>query len=102
MANVYKFINASGSSNGGGGSTPYIESFNASSSWGSALGGFYSITIPQTTHLKSNSPIVQVHELIGGVYEMVDLEIEIVTTGDVIIKVTENLDTRFAGRIVIA
>lgn len=101
MADIYKLINSSNSGGGGGGNPPYTQSFNIAS-WGTASGGFYTITIDETTHGRGLNPIVQVHELIGGVYEQVDTNtVEIDTLGNIQITVTENLDTRFEGRIII-
>lgn len=102
MANQYKLVNATGGSGGGGGSaTPYTETFNSSTDWGAASGGFYTIAIPQSTHEKSVEPLVQLYELVSGNYEQVDAEIIVSVAGDVNIRVTENIDARFAGKVVI-
>lgn len=101
MANKYKLINASGTGGGGGSAGTFTQSFNATSSWGAPSGGFYSLVIPQTTHEKSISPIVQLYELVVGDFEQVEAEIIVSPAGDVTIRVTETIDTRFAGKVVI-
>lgn len=101
MANTYKRIGSS--SGGGGGDTPpYVLSFNATTSWGSATLGQYSIQVLESSHGKGADPIVQVYETILGIDQLVDVDSVLVnSSGDVTIQVTENLDTRFAGKIVI-
>jgi hypothetical protein len=100
MANRYNLVNATGSG-GSGDATPFTLTFNAAVDWGAASGGFYSIAIPQSTHDKSIEPLVQLYELVSGDYEQVDAEIVISIAGDVTIKVTDNIDARFAGKVVI-
>ena len=100
MANRYIIINASGGA-GGGSAETFTQSFNASSDWGAASGGVYSIDIAQSTHGKSVQPIVQVYEQNGLDFEQVIIETVIDDSGDITIKVTENNDTRFAGKVVI-
>jgi hypothetical protein len=103
MAFVYKSINPAVSGGGGGGSSdPYVSSFNAGLSWGSASGGVYSIQVLEATHEKGQHPIVQVFELSGGIYEAVTPNsIDVDSSGNVTITTTENLDARFQGKIVI-
>lgn len=100
MAKSYEQINAT-SSGGGGSSTPYSQTFNDSSDWTGPSLGFYTITILETTHDKGTTPIVQVYELISSDYEEVITDIVINSSGDITIRVTDNIDTRFAGRIVV-
>lgn len=101
MAHIFKIINAEGGSSGGGSATPFTQTFNASTDWGSASGGDYSITIPQSTHDKSVDPLVQVFELSLGIFELVETEVVVNSFGDVTISVTEIFDNRFAGKVVI-
>jgi len=95
---IYEFINAD--SVGGGGGT-YTQSFNGTSDWGAASGGEYTITVSKATHDKSLAPHVQVFELVGGVFELVEVDVEVSAAGNVTIGVPDNIDTRFPGRIVI-
>lgn len=96
----YNSVNAS-ATGGGGSAETYTESFNATGDWGAASGGFYTITVPRSTHGKSVQPLVQVYELVSGDFEQVIIETEINTLGDVSIRVTETLDTRFEGKVII-
>jgi hypothetical protein len=102
VAFIYKAINPAVSGGGGGSSDPYVSSFNAGVSWGSPSGGVYSIAIPESTHEKGQHPIVQVFELSGGIYEAVTMNsIDVDSSGNITITVTEVLDARFQGKIVI-
>ncbi len=80
----------------------YSSTFNATTSWGSASGGFYTITIAAGTHNKGTAPAVRVEEGSGAdwIRALVDQEI-VRSTGDVEIKVSDSPDGRFAGRILI-
>lgn len=100
MAQKYKLVNASGTG-GGGSAETFTQSFNATSDWGSPSAGFYEISIAQSTHGKSVTPLVQLYEVVGSNFEQVEAEIEINASGDVTIKVTESIDSRFAGKVVI-
>jgi hypothetical protein len=101
MTDVYKIVGNTGGS-GGGSAETFSLSFDATTSWGSAVGGFYTIAIPQTTHNKSVTPIVETYEDIGGGdFDEVETEVIISSAGDVTLRVTENIDARFAGKIVI-
>lgn len=84
--------------------TPNFEqTFNANTDWGSASGGFYTITIPASTHLKGGSPVIQIFELIGSDYDVVDTTLYIDSnTNSISFKALENPDSRFAGKIIIA
>lgn len=95
-----------GTGGGGGGAGPaerYSDTFNATSDWGSASGGQYTITILAATHGKGTTPSVLVFEDIGGsVYELVGLNaLQINALGDVSLKVLETPDNRFAGLVLI-
>jgi hypothetical protein len=99
MSSKYILVNASGT--GGGDAESYTQAFNATSDWGAPSGGFYTIAITQSTHGKSINPLVQLYEVDGPNFSQVDAEIVISSAGDVNIRVTENIDTRFAGKVVI-
>ena len=101
MANTYSLVNASGTGSGSGSAETYTQTFDATTSWGAPSGGFYTIVIPQSTHDKSVQPLVQLYQVSGPDFKQVDAETIISTAGDVTIKVTENIDTRFAGKVVI-
>lgn len=102
MARIYKSANSENAGAGGGSATPFVQSFDSGASWGAASGGYYSIFIPQSTHGKSANPTITVYEDLAGQFEEVILdEVSINASGDVTLKVTENIDTRFAGKVVI-
>jgi hypothetical protein len=98
MADIFKTIDPV--SGGGGGGTPYTQTFTAGSFSGPS-GGEYSITTLQSTHDKGTSPIVQVYEKIGSNFFEINVSIEVNPSGDVIIAVNEVPDLRFEGKIVI-
>jgi hypothetical protein len=84
--------------------TSYVATFNATTDWGSASGGYYTITIAAATHALTNTPsIVQIYELVGSDYDLVNVDrVRIASNGDVSIRVVSSPDLRFAGRISIA
>lgn len=100
MANIYRFVNAGAAA--ASADTPFAQSFNATTSWGSPSGGQYSIIIPETTHDKGINPTVTVYERIATDFFQVGVDaIEIDSAGNVTISVSENIDTRFEGKIII-
>jgi S1-C subfamily serine protease len=90
---------------GGGAAGPalrYVQTFNATTNWGTPSGGVYRITVLQTTHLKGINPNVQIYELVAGNYELVNVQSLIVNpSGDVSIEVPSSPDLRFIGIILI-
>lgn len=99
--NVLKVANGT-TSGGGSGGTPFVTAFDATTSWGAPSGGYYSIVVPQSTHQKGTDPTIQVYETVLTNDELIDVDSVIVNSfGDITIRVTENLDARFAGKIVV-
>ena len=79
----------------------YISTFNATTDWGSASGGYYTITVAQTTHERGVNPVVKLQELDGADYnEVFADQLKVLANGDTAIRVTEIPDMRFAGRAV--
>ena len=98
--NILKTVNIS--TTGGSGGAPYVAAFNATTSWGSPVAGYYSIVIAQSAHLKGIDPVIQVYETVLTNDELIDVDtITVNEFGDVTIRVTSTIDTRFAGKIVI-
>ena len=64
--------------------------------------GEYWLEYLQATHLKGDSPVVQVLELVSGEYYSVIVTIEITNAGLVRIRVPSSPDLRFSGKIIIA
>lgn len=80
----------------------YVQTFNATTDWGAASGGFYTITIPLATHSKGNNPVIQIFELIGSDYDVVETTVFIDSvTGAISFKALQSPDSRFQGKIVI-
>ena len=82
----------------------YSQSFNATTDWGSASGGFYTITIPQATHNIDAIGTLQTFEDLGSnIFANVlpDRLSFNSSTGDVSFRVTETPDGRFAGQVTI-
>ena len=83
-------------------SAPYTSSFDATTSWGSASGGFYTITVTAATHGKGATPIFQLYELSGSDYLAVGVyQASFNGSGDISIKVPETPSGRFAGLLVV-
>lgn len=81
----------------------YIQTFNATTDWGSASGGYYTITIPVATHVKGANPIIQIFELVGSEYDVVETTVYIDSvTNAISFKALETPDSRFQGKIVIS
>lgn len=101
MAFTYNRVNQESTGGGGGSGTPYSELFNIAN-WGSAVGGYYTITILASIHGKGTSPGVQVFLSNTGNYELAEVDLVSVNgSGDVTIRVLEIPDLRFNGRVVI-
>jgi len=84
------------------GQSKYSQVFNGTTSWGSAVGGYYEITILSNTH-KIGNPMIQVFEDVSGNLDVVQTDrIRVNSSGDVSIRVTELPDGRFAGKVVIS
>lgn len=82
--------------------TKYVLTFDATTSWGTASGGVYTISIPQATHLKGSTPNVRIEALISSDYVEVEVdELRMAISGNISIKVPSSPDSRFEGRITI-
>jgi hypothetical protein len=101
MALTYSSINIEQPSQEGGGSNPpFVATFNIGG-W-ILSGSEYSINISGGTHGRGNDLVIQVYELVGSEYEIVDIVIDVAATGDIKIKTNQIPDTRFAGRVLIS
>ena len=80
----------------------YVDNFNATTDWGVASGGYYSYTVLASVHERGTNPTVDVFELVGADYNKVEPDlISVNASGDITIRVPENPDCRFEGRMVI-
>jgi len=80
----------------------YSTTFNASGSWGSVVGGYYSITISESTHNQGVNPIVEVFDSTSGPFVVTSPAITSVdVSGNVTFSVTSSPDERFAGKVTI-
>lgn len=85
------------------GASKYIDTFDATTSWGSPSAGYYTHTITAVTHGVGAQPIVEVEELSGSDFVRVGIEeVYKFANGDISIKVPEIPDLRFAGRLIIS
>lgn len=100
MANTYISINKP--ENDQVVATSYYSQPFTIGSWSGPLSSYYFITIPQTTHGKSGHITVTVFEDNGGVFELVDIYVQINASNDVSIRINADNDTRFAGKLLIA
>lgn len=80
----------------------YVQSFDNTTSWGTASGGEYSISISAGTHGLGTNVIATVYEQLSPTeFEEVFVYTTITSAGTVTIKVPETPDTRFTGKIII-
>lgn len=80
----------------------YVDTFNATTDWGSPSGGYYTITITEATHNLGINPTINLFEEDAGDYLSVEVdEIRVNVSGDVSFRVPETPDLRFAGKIII-
>lgn len=101
MANTYKRINAASTSSGGGSGTPYSQTF-LTATWSGPSGGYYTITILESTHGKGTDPGVEVYETSGTDDDQVTIDrIRVNSSGDVELRVPSSPDLRFDGKVVI-
>lgn len=83
-------------------SVKYVKTMNATTDWGAASGGYYSIQVTAATHGVGTQPFVQIEETSGSDTIRVDVdEVKINSSGDIAIRVPEVPDLRFAGRILV-
>jgi hypothetical protein len=81
----------------------YVGIFNATTDWGSAAGGFYTITVTAAMHGKGVSPMVQTYKKSGTDYDKNEPDrVRVSSTGSVAIRVDEAPDLRFEGKIIIS
>ena len=99
MAKIYRPINIS-TGGGSGSNPPYSLSFVVGS-WTGPSTGNYSITITEATHGQGANILVQVYELVGADYQLIDIAVHADATGNVILLVNEIPDLRFEGKVVI-
>lgn len=81
----------------------YVQIFNATTDWGTAVAGFYTITILGSVHTRGVNPVIQVYSGTTNYDYVLPDRIRInSSTGDVSIRVSDVPDNRFAGKIVIS
>jgi len=79
----------------------YSSPFTATTEWGTASNGYYTITITEATHGRGTNPNVQVYELSGSDFHKVDVDdVLVLANGNTSIRVPEVPNLRFAGKIV--
>jgi len=81
----------------------YTSTFNATTDWGSASGGLYTISIPAATHGFGTVTGITFYETITGTSSIVMPDTVSVddTTQDVSFSVSENPEGRFEGKVIL-
>lgn len=78
----------------------YTSTFDATTSWGAAAAGYYTITVTAATHGRGTNPEVTVLAADGSDWVVVSPDrVKVLSTGNVQIRVPETPDLRFAGKI---
>lgn len=78
----------------------FESTFTATTEWGAASGGFYTITVLAATHGQGSQPSVELFELSGSDYLTVFAdEVKIASNGDVSFRVPDVPNARFAGKV---
>jgi len=98
MALTYKRIGSETSSNATG--DYYNQSFLIAN-WNGPISGYYFLTIPQSTHNKTNNITVTVFEDVLGDFEVIETFVQINTNLDVTLRIDATVDTRFDGKVLI-
>lgn len=80
----------------------YTLTHDATTDWGSATGGYYSIAVAESTHGRGTRPTVQTYETDGSNEEEVVLDESKFATasGDYTARTAEDPDLRYAGKII--
>jgi len=79
----------------------YVEAFDATTDWGTASNGYYTITVEETEHTRGTKPTVGVFQKDGDDYIQISPDqIKVDPSGDVSIRVPENPDLRFEGEAI--
>lgn len=80
----------------------YTTGFNATTDWGSPVGGYYTWTLLQSTHLMGTNPNFIIEEVDGSDFNEVRCDqAKVLANGDIALRVTQTPDGRFAGRITV-
>jgi hypothetical protein len=82
------------------GSAAFSLDFNATTDWGAASGGYYTITANH--NLNSENLVVSVWDTTNGQVQVLPDQINQVTADQLTFRVTELPDKRFAGKVVIS
>ena len=82
--------------------TRYTSTFDATTSWGAAGGGYYTIAITAATHGRGTRPTVQYLETVGSdeILVIPDQSKFVTASGDLSFRVPDDPDLRFAGKAI--
>lgn len=100
MAKTYISIREGSSPQAGQGSTNFYSQSFSVANW-TLQNDYYFLTIPFSSHLKTNNLIVNVFEQNNGVFEQVDIFVQVNGSFDVTLRINAAKDNRFAGKFVI-
>ena len=87
---------------GAAAATRYVKTYNATSDWGAAGGGLYTIAVTEATHGRGVNPNIQFYENVGSgvLHEVTPQDSILQTTGNHTFTVPDSPDLRFAGQTV--
>lgn len=80
----------------------YVETHDATTDWGTAGGGYYTITVTEATHGRGVNPNIQFYEDVGAgvLHEVTPDRSVVAANGDSSFRVPEVPDLRYAGQVV--
>ena len=78
----------------------YVDTFGATTDWGSPSNGYYTRTVTAATHVMGATPSVKVRAGAAPCADVI-IDISVAANGDVSIQVPQTPDLRFAGQTLI-
>jgi len=80
----------------------YTSPHNATTDWGSASGGYYTISVTGAVHGRGTNPMIQYYEVVGGNQIQVTPDQSSVAsaTGNLSFRVPDSPDLRYAGKVI--
>lgn len=80
----------------------YTLTHDATTDWGSAAGGYYTITTTAATHGRGTRPMVQFYETVSTdeIEVSPDSSLFVTSSGDHSFRVTEDPEGRYAGKVI--
>ncbi len=104
MATKFNPLTWMGFNVSGGGSSSSASRYSSTfivGDWTGPSGGVYSLSISAATHGKGVNPTIQVFELSGSDYILINVDVVVSSLGNITLNVSDTPDNRFAGKYVI-